>query len=58
MYFVTFSLYAAKKDIVSFAKLKSINPVIKNLNTIPKQKFPNSRERPYILEESYQVAAK
>ena len=32
-----------KKDfdiIVSLAKLKSINPVIINLDTIPKQKFP------------------
>ena len=46
MYFATFSLHAAKKDIVSFAKLKSINPVIINLDTIPKQKFPNSRESP------------
>ena len=44
MYFVTFSPHAAKKDIVSFAKLKSINPVIINLDTIPK--FPNSRESP------------
>ena len=30
--------------IVSFAKLKSINPVIINVATISKQKFPNSRE--------------
>ena len=42
-----FFVYMLKKDfdiIVPFAKLKSINPVIINLDTIPKQKFPNSRE--------------
>ena len=45
-YLVTFCLHAAKKDfdvIVSFAKLKSINPVIINVDTISKQMFPNSR---------------
>ena len=44
-----FFVYMLKKDfdiIVPFAKLKSINPVIINLDTIPKQKFPNSRESP------------
>ena len=33
--------------------------MIINLDTIPKQKFPNSRERaPFIMEEGYQVIAK
>ena len=32
--------------IVSFAKLKSINPVIINVDPISKQNFPSSRESP------------
>ena len=48
-YFVTFCLHVAKKDfdiIVSFDKLKSINLVIINADTISRQKFQNSRESP------------
>ena len=41
--------------IISFAKLKSINPVITNVDTVSKQKFPSSEKAPYIMEERYQV---
>ena len=36
--------------IISFAKLKTIYPVIISSETIPKQKFPNSRESPIQYE--------
>ena len=61
-YSVTFCRHAAKKEdfdmIVSFARLKSINPVIIHVDTISKQKFPKSRESPVHMEEGYQVIAK